>query len=171
MRLWGASLWNTSFLAKWQFESVCQYSECTTNNMHSLMMSGLKLTYQSDSPLLSLTCKPSYLYKKYLLHYWIIFCVSILCDFVLADSYIAWLSVWHEIVRLTVEVNQQPRRSKLNKHMSGVVYCDNRFNWVLAPLHRVDSCCSLFHIPKWAVLPSLTVIWQWDAHSTSQELH
>lgn len=29
--------------------------------------------------------------------------------------------------------------------MHGVVYCDNHFNWVLAPVHPGDSRCSLLH--------------------------
>lgn len=39
----------------------------------------------------------------------------------------------------------QLRKLILNQHMPGVVYCDSRFNWVLAPLHPGDSCCSLLH--------------------------
>lgn len=61
-------------------------------------------------------------------------------------SYIYKLSVnkqQQQFVRLTKK--KQLRKPNLNQHMPGVVYCDSRFNWVLAPLHPGDSCCSLLH--------------------------
>ena len=65
---------------------------------------------------------------------------------------------------------QRPRRLELNKHMPGV-YCDNQFlnEFLLLSILVIPSAAC--HIPQWAALPSLTEIWQWDARSTSQELH
>lgn len=119
------------------------------------------------------SCNPSYvLISSSESIDWIIFFISILVlRYLETPTFGGWQWISNSIKLSDKQVNHQPKRPKFNKHMSGVVYCDNHFNWVLAPLHPGGSWRSPLHSQMSRSAISHCDLAVRHTHSTSQELH